>query len=121
MSEDKDLNRLEEEINKTKELNDKILGTKNDELEFFLGIVLLAAGIFMLSKKVIVTSSWGMGVWRFGGYSINSGTVVIPLIILAIIMSVGLYFTSTSLFDYILIIGMSSVGLGLILKTLFKK
>lgn len=146
MKEDEDLNRLEKEINKTKELNDKILGTRNDELEFFLGIVLLAAGLFMLSKRVVVTTGWGMNVWRIGGYGINSGTVVIPLIIsiiwyimapkskfakifiwisvifiiLAIIMSVSLYFTSTSLFDYILIIGMSSVGLGLILRTLFK-
>ncbi len=147
MKEEKDLDKLEEEINKTKELNDKVLGTKSDGAEFIIGVILLAAGLFMLSKKVVVTTGWGWGMWTIGSFSINSGTVVIPLIIsiiwyvvspkskfaklfiwisvifiiLSIIMSVSLYFTSTSLFDYILIIGMCSIGLGLILRTLFKQ
>ena len=147
MKDNEDLNRLEKEINKTKELNDKILGTKGDGIEFILGIFLLAAGLFMLSKKVIVSNGWGWSMWSIGGLSINSGTVVIPLIlsiiwyfvtpkskwakiciwisaifiIVSIIMSVSLHFTATSLFDYILIIGMSSAGAGLLLRTLFKR
>ena len=112
----------------------------NPELELLIGIVLLAAGLFMLSKRVIVHTGWYM--WRFGGFNLSSGTVIIPLIIgiiwyfynpksfmaklvmglsvvfivVSIIMSVSLNFMSTSMFDYILILGMAAAGVGLILK-----
>lgn len=119
--------------------------SSNDLLLSFIGIVLVAAGLFMLSKRVMVHSSWYM--WRIGGFDISSGTVVIPLIIgiiwyfanpksiaskiviilsvifivLSIIMSVRINFVTTSMFDYILILGMAAAGSGLLLKTVFKK
>ena len=117
----------------------------NELLQFFLGVILLGAGLFMLSKRVMVHSSWY--VWRIGGFDLSSGTVTIPLIIgiiwyfanpksigskilitlsvifivLSIIMSVRINFVTTSMFDYILIFGMAAAGSGLLLKTLFKK
>ena len=36
-------------------------------------------------------------------------------------MSVRINFVMTSLFDYILILGMSAAGVGLLLKTMFKR
>ena len=51
----------------------------NELLQFFIGIVLLSAGLFMLSKRVMVHSSWY--VWQIGGFDLSSGTVTIPLII----------------------------------------
>ena len=118
---------------------------RNDLLHFFIGICLLAVGLFMLSKRVVVHSSWY--VWRIGSFDLSSGTVTIPLIIgiiwyffnnksiipkviitisaifivVSIIMSVRITFMSTSLFDYILIFGMAAAGAGLLLKTLIKK
>ncbi len=117
----------------------------NDLLQFFIGIVLLGAGLFMLSKRVMVHSSWY--VWQIGGFDLSSGTVTIPLItgiiwyfinnksiaakilivlsvvfiIVSIIMSIRINFVTTSMFDYILIFGMVAAGTGLLLKTLFKK
>lgn len=117
----------------------------NELLQFFLGIILLGAGLFMLSKRVMVHSSWY--VWRIGGFDLSSGIITLPLIIgiiwyffnsksiipkiiiilsvifiiLTIIMSVRINFITTSLFDYILIFGMAAAGSGLLLKTLFKK
>ena len=117
----------------------------NDPLQFFIGIVLLGAGLFMLSKRVMVHSSWY--VWQIGGFDLSSGTVTIPLIIgiiwyfinnksiaakilivlsvvfiiVSIIMSIRINFVTTSMFDYILIFGMVAAGTGLLLKTLFKK
>ena len=117
----------------------------NDMLFFFLGIVLLAAGLFMLSKRTMVQSTWGG--WRIGRFDVSSGTVVIPLligiiwyffnsksvfpkiiitlgllfIVLAIIMSVRINFVATSLYDYILFLGMAAAGAGLLLRTVFKK
>lgn len=117
----------------------------NELLQLFLGIILLGAGLFMLSKRVMVHSSWY--VWRIGGFDLSSGIITLPLIIgiiwyffnsksiipkiiiilsvifiiLTIIMSVRINFITTSLFDYILIFGMTAAGSGLLLKTLFKK
>lgn len=125
--------------------------TSHDALLFFVGILLLGAGLFLLSKRVMVTSSWYVwhfgGFGGFGGFDLSSGTVTIPLIIgiiwyfanpksiaakiiitlsvifiiLSIIMSVKLHFVSTSLFDYVLIFGMAAAGAGLLLRVLFKK
>ena len=113
----------------------------NPELELLVGIVLLAAGLFMLSKRVIVNTGWYM--WRIGSFNLSSGTVIIPLligiiwyfynpkslmskviiglsiifIVVSIIMSVSLNFMATSMFDYVLILGMAAAGVGLILKS----
>ena len=117
----------------------------NELLQFFLGVILIGTGLFMLSKRVMVHSNW-YG-WEIGGFNLSSGTVIIPLIIgiiwyfcnsksvvpkviitlsiifivISIIMSVRINFVTTSLFDYILILGMVAAGSGLLLKTLFKK
>ena len=117
----------------------------NELLQFFIGVILLGAGLFMLSKRVMVHSSWY--VWRIGGFDLSSGTITIPLligiiwyffnsksiaakivitlstilIVVSIIMSVKIRFIATSMFDYILILGMAAAGSGLLLKTLFKK
>ena len=117
----------------------------NPELEFLIGVVLVAAGLFMLSKRVIVHTGWYM--WRIGSFSLSSGTIIIPLligiiwyfynpksvmskiviglsvlfIVLSIIMSVTINFTATSMFDYVLILGMAAAGAGLLLKSHFGK
>ena len=114
-------------------------------LQFFIGILLLGAGLFMLSKRVMVHSSWYL--WRIGSFDLSSGTVVIPLIIgiiwyiadpksvvskiiitlgvifivATIIMSVKISFVTTSMFDYVLILGMAAAGSGLLLKNVFAK
>ena len=137
---------ISEEINNLKvPYQDKKQSEGNELLQFFIGVILLGAGLFMLSKRVMVHSSWY--VWRIGGFDLSSGTITIPLIIgiiwyfcnsksiapkiiitlsvifivVSIIMSVRINFVTTSMFDYILIFGMSAAGAGLLLKTLFKK
>lgn len=118
---------------------------KDDALDFFIGLILLGAGLFMLSKRVVVHSGW-YG-WRIGNFDLSTGTVTIPLIIgiiwyffnsesivpkiiitlgvifivVSIIMSVRINFVATSLFDYILIFGMAAAGSGLLLRGTFRK
>ena len=137
---------ISEEINNLKvPYQDKKQSEGHELLQFFIGVILLGAGLFMLSKRVMVHSSWY--VWRIGGFDLSSGTITIPLIIgiiwyffnsksiapkiiitlivifivLSIIMSVRINFVTTSMFDYVLIFGMAAAGSGLLLKTLFKK
>lgn len=137
---------VSEELNNMKTpLTEKKTSSSNDLLLFFVGIILLGLGLFMLSKRVMVHSSWY--IWNIGGFDLSSGMVTIPLIIgiiwyffnsksiipkiiitlsvifiiVTIIMSVRINFVTTSMFDYILIFGMVGAGSGLLLKTLFKK
>lgn len=131
--------------NSTQDKAKKENSSENELLQFFIGLVLLGVGLFMLSKRVMVHSSWY--VWRIGDFDLSSGTITIPLIIgiiwyfinsksivpkiiitlsvifivVTIIMSVRINFVTTSMFDYVLIFGMSGAGAGLLLKTLFKK
>lgn len=127
------------------EEKEKKQGT-NDPIQFFIGLVLLAVGLFMLSRRVIVSS--GFATWRiWGDFGLSSGTVVIPfiigiiwyfynpksiaskivmalgaiLIVVTIIMSVRISFVTTSLFDYVLILVMVAAGVGLLLKTFHGK
>lgn len=118
---------------------------KDDALDFFIGLILLGVGLFMLSKRVVVHSGW-YG-WRIGNFDLSTGTVTIPLIIgmiwyffnsksvvpkiiitlsvifivVSIIMSVRINFVATSLFDYILIFGTAAAGSGLLLSGTFRK
>ena len=137
---------ISEELNDLKvPYQEKKQSDNNELLQFFIGVILLGVGLFMLSKRVMVHSSWH--VWRIGGFDLSSGTITIPLIIgiiwyffnsksiapkilitlsiifivVSIIMSVRINFVTTSMFDYVLIFGMSAAGSGLLLKTLFKK
>lgn len=131
--------------NKNLFFNENNTMTGKDSLEFFIGIILLGVGLFMISKRVMVHSGW-YG-WRIGGFDLSSGTVTIPLIIgiiwyffdnksiipkmiiifsvifiiISIIMSIRINFVTTSMFDYILIFGITAAGTGLLLKSVFRK
>jgi len=143
-------NEREETSQEIKEMKNSYKESKqtndgNELLQFFIGVVLLGVGLFMLSKRVMVHGSWH--IWRIGGFDLASGTVTIPLIIgiiwyfynpksvvpkiiitlsvifiiVTIIMSVRINFVTTSMFEYILIFALAAAGAGLLLKTLFKK
>ncbi len=133
-----EVKKYRDKVNEIKERKD------NDPLMFFLGIILLGVGLFMLSKRVLVSSSWYT--WRMGNINLSSGLVTVPLIIgiiwyffntksiiakiiivlgivfivATIIMSIRIYFIPTLLYEYILIIGMAAAGSGLLLRTLFR-
>jgi hypothetical protein len=142
---DKENKSINDEINNLKAPKTDNNSGKNELLQFFLGIILLGLGLFLLSKRVMVSSSWY--IWRIGSFDLSSGLVTVPLIIgiiwyffdsksiipkiiitlgvifivATIIMSIRIYFVTTSMYEYILIIGMAAAGAGLLLKTLFKK
>ncbi len=117
----------------------------SSSVEFIIGIVCLAAGLFMFSQRIVVNT--GFYSWRLWGFSISSGLVVVPLligiiwlffdfkskiakiiialgfifIITTVIMSIKIYFMATSLFDYILMLGLAAAGAGLLLKAIAGK
>ena len=114
---------------------------KHELMTFVAGNVMLVAGLFILSQKVIVYSSFfssfgGLSIW---GTRISSGMVVIPLIIgivwmfmtdsfaskvfsalagllivVAVILSTNIHLTSMTMFDWLLILVLIFGGLGFI-------
>lgn len=116
-------------------------------IEFYIGLVLLAVGLFFILNKTVVSSGFGFYSWRIGSFSISSGLVVIPLIIgiiwlfynpkslvakilsvlggifiiVSIIMNLNIRFITTSMFDYIIMLILMAAGSGLLLKSFFKK
>ena len=123
-----------------REMSDKKNNKMSDYIEFYIGIISMAAGIFFLLSKSVVRSSFlGLSI---GGINVSTGIVVIPLmagviwlvnnpksiiariitiagsifIIASIIMNIRIYFTTTSLFDYIIMMVLIAIGAGLLIK-----
>lgn len=113
---------------------------KNELMMFLAGILMLVVGLFILSKKIMVYTSW----LSFGGYHISGGMIFIPLIagiiwlfatnsfgskvlivlstifiIVSIILSVNIHMVSMSMFDWIVILVLIFGGLGFVARVLF--
>lgn len=148
---DKKLKRLEEEQRRLmKDLergkNIESHNSSGSLLQFFIGLILLGAGLFWIFQSVHVTTSFG-AFFHIGSWSAPNGTIIIPLLIgilmlfvmdrkiygwivtaigaaiilISIITSVSFYFRGGNLFNYIMMFGLTIVGSGLVLKNLFKK
>lgn len=114
-------------------------GTKGGVGEFFLGVALSAAGGYLLTQRVVVTSGFwstfgehsfglsllpllaGVGVLFFDGQS-RLGWVLTGIgaliIFLGVLMNLHVYFTPTSLFNTLLMLVLLAGGLGLIARSL---
>lgn len=117
---------------------------KNELLQFLGGLAMLAVGLFILSQKVMVTSTFfGIGM-LFGGFHISNGIVIIPfiigivwmfasdgsfvskvftgfsvlLIIVAIILTTNLRLVRITMFEWILILVLIFGGAGMVAKIL---
>ncbi len=114
-------------------------GTPGGVGAFFIGLLMAAAGGYLLMNQVQVTTSF----WRFGAYG-GFGLTLVPLlagiallfyngrsvvgwlltavgavIILAgVLMNMDIYFRQTSLFNTLLMLALLFGGLGLIARSL---
>ena len=114
-------------------------GTPGGIGEFFLGLVMVVIGAYLITNRIVVVSSY----WAFGGYSMF-GLSLLPLIIgigilffngksilgwvllflgvviifAGVLMNLQIYFQSTSLFATIAMIVLLAGGVGLIFRAL---
>ena len=114
-------------------------GTPGGIGEFFLGLVMVVIGAYLITNRVVVVSSY----WAFGGYSMF-GLSLLPLIIgigilffngksivgwvllflgvviifAGVLMNLQIYFQATSLFATIVMIVLLAGGIGLIFRAL---
>ena len=82
-------------------------GTSGGLGHFFIGLIMMCGGFYILLNAIKVTSSFGMvmGLYRFSavgsGFSITSGMIMIPFI-----FGVGLiFYNSRNILGWILTIG----------------
>ena len=83
-------------------LNQSSQGSKKDKtlIYFFLGVILLCAGIYLVCRNTYIETGWHM--WHMGGMSISSGLSVIPVLV-----GIGMLFYNSKSFiaKLILIVG----------------
>lgn len=82
-------------------------GTSGGLGQFFIGLIMMCGGFYMLLNAITVTSSFGMGMRLYGfsamggNYNITSGMIMIPFI-----FGVGLiFYNSKNILGWILSIG----------------
>ena len=114
-------------------------GTPGGIGEFFLGLVMVVIGGYLITNRILVVSSY----WSYGGYSMF-GLSLLPLIIgigilffngksivgwillflgvviifAGVLMNLHIYFQATSLFGTIVMIVLLAGGIGLIFRAL---
>ena len=106
---DRDIKELEETVRRMRKANEAAsrIGTQpkkesNDLLQFFIGVILL----FFCDRRI-----YGWIVTALG----------LAIIVLAIIMSIQIRFTRTTMFEFVMMFLLIGGGCGLLLKVLFRK
>jgi len=114
-------------------------GTSGGMLEFFAGCALAAAGGYLLTTRVIVSTGYwtlwgydmfglalvpfavGIGMLFFNGRSLLAWLMLLcgaGIILAGILVNLRIYFQPTSLFGTLMMLGMLAAGLGLIARAL---
>ena len=121
-------------------------GTPGGVGEFVLGLILAAAGLYLLTQQVTIHQEFrpwpgfgwygqyfgpgafgpslipfllGTGILFFNGRSLVGWALLalgIVAILLGILMNLQLYFRPTSLFNTLLMLGMAAAGIGLLVR-----
>ena len=117
---------------------------QNDLVTFLAGLAMLVAGLYWLTTRVTVSTSFFGGTMALGGMNFNSGMIVVPfivciiwlfidpdsffakicvglsviLIIAAIILNTQLHMRATSLDEYLIMLVFIFGGGAMVLKVL---
>lgn len=122
-------------------------GTSGGSGQFFLGLIMMCGGFYLLLNGITVSSNFGMGTRLFGigpGFGITGGMILIPLMIgvgmvfynaknylgwfiaiasfaalvMGVIASVHMSLNTMSAFELLAILVLAIGGLGLFLRSL---
>lgn len=121
-------------------------GTDGGILRFVLGLAMILGGGYLFLNAIRVTSGfyWGMPLYEFGGFALNTGMILIPFmfgigivfydarnpfgwiltlgslvaVIFGVLQSLRLSFASMSFFDLLVILVLLFGGIGLFLSSL---
>lgn len=122
-------------------------GTSGGSGQFFLGLIMMCGGFYLLLNGIVVSANFGLGTRLFGvgaGYGITGGMVLIPLMIgvgmvfynaknylgwflaigsfaalvFGVISSVSMSLRTMTAFELLAILTLAIGGLGLFLRSL---
>lgn len=121
-------------------------GTSGGMGLFFVGLVMLCGGVYLLLNSIQVSAPYGFGarLYNVGGYSLTSGMILIPFmfgigimfydvrkwygwvlaggalvgLVFGVISSINFTFSRMSAFDLIVILVLALGGLGILLRSL---
>jgi hypothetical protein len=114
-------------------------GTPGGMPQFFLGLGLAVVGAYLLTQQVSVQSGyWTLGGWNAFGLSLIPFILGIGLLFFdskstwgflllfagvliiaaGIVLNLTIYFQPTSLFNTLMMLGMTAAGVGLVLRSL---
>ena len=121
-------------------------GTEGGIIQFFVGLIMLIGGGYLLLNSIRVSHHFGMGysLYSFGSYNLTSGMVLIPfvfgvgiifynaknilgwvltissivMLVFGVISSINFQFKHMSAFDLLMMLGLTVGGLGTILNSL---
>ena len=148
MSKSKNDDELEKLYKELKQIENGESKDKHELRDFFLGLLMFGAGLFMILQNAQVTSSVGYGgyFYRIGTWGVPNGLIILPVIIgifmllmfdkklpgwivtilgiifilLTVLMHTRLVWRSTSAYIFIIMFGLVAAGGALMLKVLFK-
>lgn len=147
---EKELDKMYKDLLETR---DKAREASKDEgnrlLKFFVGLLMLGGGLFMIFQNISVTSSWGYGgyFFRIGGFGLPNGLIMLPIIagiamlflmdrkifgwvvlsigivivLLSVMLTTHLRWNTTNAYVFIVMFGLTAAGGGLVLRELFRK
>lgn len=120
-----------------------------DLLKFFIGLLLLGGGLFLIFNNLAVSSTWGSGSYFFhiGSFNLPNGMIMLPLIagiamltlmdrkifgwivlaigvlivLLSVLLTTRIYWRTTSAYIFVIMFGMTAAGAGMVLRELFRK
>lgn len=117
---------------------------RNELLLFVVGLVMLVAGLFILSQKVMVRASFLGGFMSFRGYYFSNGLIMLPFIIgiiwmfasganflsrvltgagvlfiiIMVIMNTNISLVTITLYEWVMILILIFGGIGLLARVL---
>lgn len=117
---------------------------RNELLLFVVGLAMLVAGLFILSQRVMVRTSFLGGFMSFGGYHFSNGLIMVPFIIgiiwmfasgagflskvltgagvlfivIMVIMNTNISLVTITLYEWVMILVLIFGGIGLLARVL---
>ena len=146
MGKNKDLDSMYKELVNNRDTKEDA-GTRL--FKFFLGLIMLAVGLFMIFQNITVSSTWGTGgyFYHIGNFGISNGMIMLPIIIgigmlffmrkriygwivlaigvvfvlFTVLMTTNIHWRATSGYVFVIMFGLTAAGAGLVLRELFRK
>ncbi|HEZ7987189.1 MAG TPA: hypothetical protein RWO09_09720 [Ruminococcus sp.] len=146
---DTELDKLYNELMDKNENGRRVSDDSKDLRNFFLGLLMLGGGLFMIFQNIVVTSSWGFGghFLRIGSFDLPNGMIMLPLIsgifmlfmmnkkifgwvvlsigilivLLSVLLTTHITWRRTSAYLFVIMFGLVAAGGGLLIRVLFKK